>query len=288
MNKKKIILSISALVLVILLGCGIVVTMRIYPVLHAANYISSKLNTDAVVFNIEINLDTVSFTDKQNAFAETLTKILGAEPENNNKVRLEGTFNQEALYAKIYYAALEQPLTEIYSNEKDTLINVEMIYSTIRERIIEQSPILGMLAPKWQDGSYMTLSQAEQIFGMDISEIMNTISVVQQEKQNTMMYYIMMIGMSYEKLENGIRLNGTSEYGTYRVELDEKNDLINIELEDFKLKKDTVMKSCNVNLTFENDSNIIMPEDNVSDSNVELIQGIWNLISGSMQSFDEK
>lgn len=84
---------------------------------------------------------------------------------------LTGQYTPQALQAALYpdgtSSGTDAPLTRIYISRDETLYDAGQLYTRLRNSIVEQYPLAGLLLPGWSLGSYISQTQLAALLGVD-------------------------------------------------------------------------------------------------------------------------
>lgn len=64
-----------------------------------------------------------------------------------------------------------EPFTRVYIDDKETLYNVSLLYSTMRQAAVAAYPIAGTLLPEWSMGDYISQTQLASLLGTELKSV---------------------------------------------------------------------------------------------------------------------
>ena len=199
--KKKIGIGIgivcvaAALLLVLGIFC--------YPHWKAAKLLKEHFNPERVGYTLEVQLLEEQMTDDQKQFVDVLSMLTGIDTENFYKLHLEGTTWDGIVEVQVFPDGQENPLFELYLSDESEVMNGAMFYQTVRANLSGGNALIERLLPKWEDHTYVTLEQAEQIFGIDLSAVRN-FSLPQIKEPSTSSWFMALLAMKRENGDNEV------------------------------------------------------------------------------------
>ena len=86
---------------------------------------------------------------------------------------LTGQYTPRALQVALYptgtSSSTDAPLTRMYISEDETLYDAGQLYTRLRNSIVAEYPLAGLLLPGWSLGSYISQTQLATLLGVDTS-----------------------------------------------------------------------------------------------------------------------
>lgn len=300
-GKRKYIL----IVLLFLLAVGVVgAVIHFYPVWSSAEIIHREADLSSFYYEIEVELDQAGLPEEQQKLFGMLERLAGCEQDAMYQLRIRGSVWEDRIHVLLYPKGMQEPLIEMYLSDGDDMLSETVLYNVIREHLVEQFDMLGLLMTKQTDDVYITLEQVEQMFGVDLSGI-RSFALPEAEELSTWQYFVMLALLRGEKLENG-RMFSASE-DQFQMELvvaegegqcsvrcalsvqdpgtlSEGIDLSRLSglFPDAEIlewpEQLSMFKSIDIVLTWGEDQEISMPKELVSQDTVELISKIRQLV----------
>lgn len=198
MKKGKIVL-LSIVLLLIMLVAGLFV--RFYPAWNAAAVLVERMDLAHFTYELEIELDKEQMPSKYVDIFAGLAKVADVDEEALYHLTAKGTVWEDITYVQIYFENQDEALIEMYLSDKKDVVNESRIYKAIRENLVGRSELLAMLIPEGEDNVYMTLEQANQLFGIDLSGVGKFSIPFTDMKFSQKEYFLALAALSKERQE---------------------------------------------------------------------------------------
>lgn len=287
--KKKIGIGIVCVAAALLLVLGIFC----YPHWKAAKLLKEHFNPERVGYTLEVQLLEEQMTDDQKQFVDVLSMLTGIDTENFYKLHLEGTTWDRIVEVQVVPDGQENPLFELYLSDESEVMNGAMFYQTVRANLSGGNALIERLLPKWEDHTYVTLEQAEQIFGIDLSAVRN-FSLPQIKEPSTSSWFMALLAMKRENGDNEVTYAAEKagaavklvlpEEGNVTVEFDVPNlqETLTAINEKASLSIDTeqfvLVGQLSGTVSAAGQEELSVPEDCISQDTVEILEGVRVLI----------
>lgn len=287
--KKKIGIGIVCVAAALLLVLGIFC----YPHWKAAKLLKEHFNPERVGYTLEVQLLEEQMTDDQKQFVDVLSMLTGIDTENFYKLHLEGTTWDGIVEVQVFPDGQENPLFELYLSDESEVMNGAMFYQTVRANLSGGNALIERLLPKWEDHTYVTLEQAEQIFGIDLSAVRN-FSLPQIKEPSTSSWFMALLAMKRENGDNEVIYAAEKagaavklvlpEEGNVTVEFDVPNlqETLTAINEKASLSIDTeqfvLVGQLSGTVSAAGQEELSVPEDCISQDTVEILEGVRVLI----------
>lgn len=287
--KKKIGIGIVCVAAALLLVLGIFC----YPHWKAAKLLKEHFNPERVGYTLEVQLLEEQMTDDQKQFVDVLSMLTGIDTENFYKLHLEGTTWNGIVEVQVFPDGQENPLFELYLSDESEVMNGAMFYQTVRANLSGGNALIERLLPKWEDHTYVTLEQAEQIFGIDLSAVRN-FSLPQIKEPSTFSWFMALLAMKRENGDNEVTYAAEKagaavklvlpEEGNVTVEFDVPNlqETLTAINEKASLSIDTeqfvLVGQLSGTVSAAGQEELSVPEDCISQDTVEILEGVRVLI----------
>ncbi len=287
--KKKIGTGIVCVAAALLLVLGIFC----YPHWKAARLLKEHFNPERVGYTLEVQLLEEQMTDDQKQFVNVLSMLTGIDTENFYKLHLEGTTWDGIVEVQVFPDGQENPLFELYLSDESEVMNGAMFYQTVRANLSGGNALIERLLPKWEDHTYVTLEQAEQIFGIDLSAVRN-FSLPQIKEPSTSSWFMALLAMKRENGDNEVTYAAEKagaavklvlpEEGNVTVEFDVPNlqETLTAINEKASLSIDTeqfvLVGQLSGTVSAAGQEELSVPEDCISQDTVEILEGVRVLI----------
>lgn len=287
--KKKIGIGIVCVAAALLLVLGVFC----YPHWKAARLLKEHFNPERVGYTLEVQLLEEQMTDDQKQFVNVLSMLTGIDTENFYKLHLEGTTWDGIVEVQVFPDGQENPLFELYLSDESEVMNGAMFYQTVRANLSGGNALIERLLPKWEDHTYVTLEQAEQIFGIDLSAVRN-FSLPQIKEPSTSSWFMALLAMKRENGDNEVTYAAEKagaavklvlpEEGNVTVEFDVPNlqETLTAINEKASLSIDTeqfvLVGQLSGTVSAAGQEELSVPEDCISQDTVEILEGVRVLI----------
>lgn len=166
MRKLKIVLCVVLVVLVAAVaGLGI----WLYPVYRGADFMNRNMDMGNLTFDMTVTLSEERMTDAQKELFTAISGITGIAEEDFRTLHLQGSTSGDVIFVQITPENCDAPLTELYLSDKADMLNGTMIYDRVRSNLVQGNALLEKLIPEWSGGEYISMAQAEEMFGVDLT-----------------------------------------------------------------------------------------------------------------------
>lgn len=287
--KKKIGIGIVCVAAALLLVLGIFC----YPHWKAAKLLKEHFNPERVGYTLEVQLLEEQMTDDQKQFVDVLSMLTGINTENFYKLHLEGTTWDGIVEVQVFPDGQENPLFELYLSDESEVMNGAMFYQTVRANLSGGNALIERLLPKWEDHTYVTLEQAEQIFGIDLSAVRN-FSLPQIKEPSTSSWFMALLAMKRENGDNEVAYAAEKAGAAVKLVLPEEGN-VTVEFDVPNLQETLTAINEKASLSIDTEQFVLVgqlggtvsaagqeelsvPEDCISQDTVEILEGVRVLI----------
>ena len=287
--KKKIGIGIVCVAAALLLVLGIFC----YPHWKAARLLKEHFNPERVGYTLEVQLLEEQMTDDQKQFVDVLSMLTGIDTENFYKLHLEGTTWDGIVEVQVFPDGQENPLFELYLSDESEVMNGAMFYQTVRANLSGGNALIERLLPKWEDHTYVTLEQAEQIFGIDLSAVRN-FSLPQIKEPSTSSWFMALLAMKRENGDNEVTYAAEKASAAVKLVLPEEGNVtVEFDVPNFKETLTAINEKASLSIDTEQfvlvgqlsgtvsaagQEELSVPEDCISQDTVEVLEGVRVLI----------
>lgn len=287
--KKKIGIGIVCVAAALLLVLGIFC----YPHWKAAKLLKEHFNPERVGYTLEVQLLEEQMTDDQKQFVDVLSMLTGIDTENFYKLHLEGTTWDGIVEVQVVPDGQENPLFELYLSDESEVMNGAMFYQTVRANLSGGNALIERLLPKWEDHTYVTLEQAEQIFGIDLSAVRN-FSLPQIKEPSTSSWFMALLAMKRENGDNEVTYAAEKAGAAVKLVLPEEGNVtVEFDLPNLQETLTAINEKASLSIDTEQfvlvgqlsgtvssagQEELSVPEDCISQDTVEILEGVRVLI----------
>lgn len=271
MKKWYIAMGVGAF-LVVCLAVGI----WSFPLVQAAFMLNKVPDFNRFTYEVSLELNEENLSEEQRQFMNVMSWMLNVDKDACSKWKASGTFQEDFTYAKIYCEGLDEPVTEVYFSEKESAINIQMLYETIRQNVRNSHPLLGGLLPEWGYGEYISIEQIEEIFQVDLKEMFRIERPTENRKQGLWQSFLMLTEMDRRKGDNG-ELQFETDFHTYQVLLEfaEKDENTVIGISGSDTEKSQKIAGYTGEVTFDSPEEIIFPDSLMEEAEIRQFAKLW-------------
>lgn len=220
-TKKKS--HILPFVLFLLAAAAIGVCIGCYPRWKAAGRLQEGLASASFSYELEVALDRRSMEAGQVEVLEKLAKLTGFGEGAMFRFTVRGSVFEDKIHAVFYPMDSEEALIELYLSSDIDVINETLPYNTIRKNLTDRYGLLDYIMPAEKEAVYMTLEQAEQIFGLDLSGLRDFALSVPQETLSRTRCFLLLWAMTRKTREEGDSYGASAEGASLQLELWEED-----------------------------------------------------------------
>lgn len=294
-KKRDTGLKIFLALLLLLLAAAAGLVIYFYPTYRAAGYLAENLSFQKMDYTIEVRIDRKKLDTVKRLLIDTMAEITGITGEELCHLTIKGSVDGDVIYACIYPEGQEKPLTELYLSDDLDVVNGAMLYSAMRENLCGQNDMLNHLFPVWEDHKYMSLKQAEDMFGVDLSAFRNYKMPLRDLKLSRLEYFGILVLMHRDKSAEGecfyFQTDGMDaeiwpqgqiecsysmeDPGDVLDEMSGKLSAVGISMSENKLQ---ILDFLSVTAEMKENVALQMPKDLVSQNMVDIVKGIRAVI----------
>jgi len=196
MKKGKIVLIVFLVLLLLLVGF---LFWRFYPAWKAAEVMEDRTDLSHFTYELEVELDKEELPKEYVEIFSSIAEIAKVDEEDLYHLTAKGTVWEDITYVQIYFEGQTENLVEMYLSDEMDVVNESKIYKAVRENLVGRSELLAMLIPEGEDNVYMTLEQANQLFGIDLSSVANFSVPLADMTFEQKEYFLALAALSREK-----------------------------------------------------------------------------------------
>lgn len=267
MKKRQAAIAVGAVALA-LLALGLAAWL--FPLFHAAFLLQDAWGAGGFQYGFSVELDEKNLSGQQKQIAQSAAWLFGGNGSSGMDWEINGRVADGLAYGKVYCKGSKNPVTELYAEKSEALINVEMPYQSIRENLASQYPMLGDFLPEWDYGTYLSSAQAEELFQVDLQELFRGGELAESHVPSFWESLRILMGMKRKKGEHGGRQFET-EIGDYLVLLEivkeEGTPVLGFAVTDQTGRKAAVRYVGKI--TFQEPGEIVVPDSVIEDKDVQ-------------------
>lgn len=301
-NKKKkgigkyILLVILLLILIAVAAAAI----YFYSLWRTAKDFERELDLEHFSYVVDVDLEMEGLTKEQLDFMQVLARITGLEQEEILQMHIEGSVWEDRVYAAVSFAGSAVPLTELYLSSGDDFVNASLFYDTVRREMVAKNALLERMLPAIAENTYMTLEQAEKLSGENLSVVSDFEPFFSQYNLSAVEYFAALAVLPHLEHEEGSVLvlrevkepsmaEGEKAALYFEVEqpaqVVERNvqkyekilSRLNINIDGSSFK---ALKRLAVTVSSDGVQEIVMPENVMTQEQLDTIQEIQKLVEG--------
>lgn len=275
MNKKYVVAGITAAAAAVILA----VFIWAMPLLQTAMMFRGVEDYREFQYEISLKLAEKNLSREQRQLIEAVSNCLGAKEEMAWSVA--GRVHGESVYAQLYWEGAKEPVTEIYLCQGKSAINVKMLYETIQKNIQSLHPLLGRALPDWAYGTFLSSEQIEEIFQVDLDELLQVELLAEHQTNSTWQSIRMLSKMKRGKGEHGERqfeTNVEDYHLLLEFQREEKQPSLRVLASD-KTEKQKVGAYAG-KISFGETEEIVYPDEFLEDEDIRQFARLWAAIQG--------
>lgn len=199
MKKRYFVIGAVGLVAAAVAAAGI----WTFPLWHTAYLLYHLFQAESLDCRIEVSLQKEGLPEHAGKFLQAVSWALGMEGSDILEWQASGRISEGKGYLQIYCDAAKEPVTEVYFEKDDALVNVEMLYGMIQEHFQKEHPLMGTMVPDWKYGTYLSLEQIQEIFQIDLKKMFQEGSSGEMPDFSYWEIFLMLQGMDRKKTGHG-------------------------------------------------------------------------------------
>ncbi len=284
MRKKYFAAIIGTVLVLILLGAAV----RLFPLIHAAVLLGDISKHQGFRYEISIEPQEENLTESQKQLTGSLVWVLGNGESSSMSFRIAGRVSEGKAYGQVFFEGQEEPVTELYFQQGEGLLNVKMLYDSIQQNLTAQHPLLGAGLPEWEYGEFLSSAQIEKIFQIDFSELFHTEELTENHTHSFWQSLRMLIGMKSRKGADGGR-QFEAELGEYHVLLEIKREgqYPAIDIAASNRAGNQAPASYTGTFIFQETEKIIFPDSLADDKDIQQFADFWSVMGGLQNMLPE-
>lgn len=294
-KKGKYILLILML---LLLAVIVAVVAYCYPKWKTAQDFEKYIDFNSFSYEMDVELFKDELEREQIELLNRLSRLADIDEDSMYRLYISGDVYENVIYAQIYPEGMSEPLLELYLSNGRDVVNGEYLYSCIRSELVGDSRLLNGVLPSGDNGVYLTLEQAEQLFDMDLSDVRRFNPSFNRYDLSVLEYFAILAALPFirQAEDSGLAL---SEYNTVpevpvsgrehavvahlsvqepSLMIEQNADILEKLGFSFDSAKVKAIKSLVVDISSDNAHEIVMPESGVSQEIVDVLSGIRKLV----------
>lgn len=284
MRKRYSAAIIGTVLVLILLGTAV----WLFPLAHAAFLLGDMSKFQGFRYEISIELQEENLTESQKQLANSLALVLGNEENSSMSFRIAGRVSEGQAYGQVSLEGQEEPVTELYFQQGEGLLNVKMLYDSICQNLTAQHPLLGAGLPEWEYGEFLSSAQIEEIFQIDASDLFHTEELTESHTHSFWQSLRLLMGMKSKKGADGGR-QFEAELGEYHVllEIKREGEYPSIDITASNSSGNQAAASYAGTFTFQETEKIVFPDSLIDDKDIQQFADFWSAIGGLQNIFPE-
>lgn len=199
MKKGKVVLIVFLVLLLVLAGF---LFLRFYPAWKAAEVMQDRTDLAHFTYEVELELDKEELPKQYVEIFSSIAEVAKVDEDELYHLTAKGTVWEDITYVQVYFEGQTEALVEMYLSDEMDVINESKIYKAVRDNLIGRSDLLAMLIPEGEENVYMTLEQANQLFGIDLSGIANFSVPFTDMTFEQKEYFLALAALSRQKHDN--------------------------------------------------------------------------------------
>ncbi|TGY91368.1 hypothetical protein E5329_21510 [Petralouisia muris] len=277
MKKKYIGAGVGAVLLATVLALAI----WVFPLVQAAFLLYGMSESDGFQYEIALDLEEENLSGQQKQMVRILALILAGKENSGMSWEVTGRVSKGMVYGEVFCKGGSEPITEIYFYQEEGLVNVEMLYDSMRNNMIRQNSFLGGVLPEWSCGAFLSSSQVEEMFQVDLEKLFQAEELRENQAYSAQEIFGVLMGMKRQKGPNGAN-QFEAEMGDYQavfeIAKEDKIPFLNILASDRTQKKE--VSSFKGKFVFQETEEIVLPDSRMEDEDIRQFANLWQGITG--------
>lgn len=279
MKKKYIWAGIGASVLLMLLCLAIWAV----PLIQTAFLLGDVSEFE---YELSVDLEEKNLTEQQKQLVDILSLILTGGENSALSWEIDGRVSDGTAFGQIYCKGRKEPVTEVYFQQEEGYLNVEMLYNTIRDNVLEQHPLLGRAVPEWGYGAFLSTAQVEEMFHVDLKDLFQSEELTENQKNSPLELFRIFLGMKRKRGADGQR-QFEIELENYRILLEpgKEKDRPAVRVKASDQSEGQAAAVYNGKFVFGDTEKVTVPDDRMTDRDVQQYARLWEGISSIQELF---
>lgn len=283
-EKRYIVAGIVTVLVLVFLTLAV----WLFPLIRAAFLLHDMAELRGFRYEISMELDEENLSEKQKQLTNVLAWALSGGESSGMSWKVTGRVSDGLAYGQVYCEGCEEPVTELYVGQEEGLINVQMLYDSIRGNLIAHHPLLGSALPEWGYGDFLSSTQMEEIFQVDLEELFRIEELTENHVRSSWESFRVLMAMKSRKGADGGRQFET-ELGDYQVVLEITKDgeypSMDIRVSDRTEVKEVA--SYTGKFAFQEAEKIVFPDSLMAEKEIQQFEKLWSVIDGLQKMLPE-
>lgn len=277
MKKKYIWAGVGTALLLAVLALA----LWLFPLIRMAFLLHHISETGGFQYEIAIDLEEENLSKQQRQVIPVLAWALTGQEDSGMSWEINGRVSEGLMYGAVFCKGSSQPVTELYFGQEEGLINVEMLYDSLRDNLIRQHPLVGGALPEWGYGSFLSSGQAEELFQIDLKELFQAKDLTENQTYSAREIFGILMGMKRQKGPDG-ETQFAAEIGDYQItlELSKKDKTPSLKILGSDETQSKEVSAYTGTFLFQKPEQILLPDSRMDDKDIRQFAKLWEAIAG--------
>ncbi|MCI8684378.1 MAG: hypothetical protein HFH50_15660 [Lachnospiraceae bacterium] len=275
MKKKYLWAGLGGAFLLVLL----VLAVWLIPLVRTVFLIRGMAKSGGFQYEAAVEIEEENLSKQQKDIIRLLSWALTGKENAGMSWEITGRMSEELVYGKVFCQGSSEPVTELYLDQDEAFVNLEMFYDSIRDNVPRQQPFLGSLFPEWKYGAFLSSRQAEEIFQIDLKEWFRPQELAETQTYSVRELLGLLLKLKRQKGPGGER-QFVLEAGDYQAVLEiakkEQAPLLKVLVSDRTESKE--VSAYTGTFIFRKTEEIVLPDSKIEDEDIRQLAKLWNAV----------
>ena len=275
MKKKYLWAGLGGALLLVLLALAV----WLIPLVRTVCLLRGMAKSGGFQYEAAVEIEEENLSKQQKDIIRLLSWALTGKENACMSWEITGRMSEELVYGKVFCQGSSEPVTELYLDQDEAFVNLEMFYDSIRDNVLRQQPFLGSLFPEWEYGAFLSSRQAEEILQIDLKEWFRPQELTETQTYSVRELLGLLLKLKRQKGPGGER-QFVLEAGDYQAVLEiakkEQAPLLKVLVSDRTESKE--VSAYTGTFIFRKTEEIVLPDSKIEDEDIRQLAKLWNAV----------
>ncbi len=275
MKKKYLWAGLGGALLLVLL----VLAVWLIPLVRTVFLIRGMAKSEGFQYEAAVEIEEENLSKQQKDIIRLLSWALTGKENAGMSWEITGRMSEGLVYGKVFCQGSSEPVTELYLDQDEAFVNLEMFYDSIRDNVLRQQPFLGNLFPEWEYGAFLSSRQAEEIFQIDLKEWFRPQELTETQTYSVRELLGLLLKLKRQKGPGGERqfvLEARDYQAVLEIAKKEQAPLLKVLVSDRTESKE--VSAYTGTFIFRKTEEIVLPDSKIEDEDIRQLAKLWNAV----------
>lgn len=275
MKKKYLWAGLGGALLLVLLALAV----WLIPLVRTVCLLHGMAKSEGFQYEAAVEIEEENLSKQQKDIIRLLSWALTGKENAGMSWEITGRMSEGLVYGKVFCQGSSEPVTELYLDQDEAFVNLEMFYDSIRDNVLRQQPFLGNLFPEWEYGAFLSSRQAEEIFQIDLKEWFRPQELTETQTYSVRELLGLLLKLKRQKGPGGERqfvLEARDYQAVLEIAKKEQAPLLKVLVSDRTESKE--VSAYTGTFIFRKTEEIVLPDSKIEDEDIRQLAKLWNAV----------